>query len=161
MEGLKVKLVISDPKSGKAFSKNVEDSAIFIGKKIGEEISLDSIGLGGYTAKISGGSDKDGFPMRMDLSGAARRKIFIVSDKRSGTKIRISKRGNTAGKETSQLNLVVSKHGSTPFQELMPKEKVEVKQESVKEQMIKESHEAAAKMSAEEARKFIKGKAKA
>ena len=43
----------------------------------GEEVKLDSLGLEGYEAKISGGSDKQGFPMRTDIPGIARKKIFI------------------------------------------------------------------------------------
>jgi len=34
--------------------------------------------LSGYTLKLTGGTDKDGFPIRPDLPGPARRKILVA-----------------------------------------------------------------------------------
>ncbi|MFH1587294.1 MAG: S6e family ribosomal protein [Candidatus Diapherotrites archaeon] len=133
-------IVISDPKTGKAYSKKIDSSAAFANKRIGENVELGEIGLGGYEAKISGGSDKQGFPMKKDLKGAARQKIFVLKDKKSGTKIRISKRGNTVSEETSQLNLTVTKHGTKTLEELLPKEgEVKEEKKTAKELAIEQS----------------------
>ncbi len=123
-----MKIVISDPKTGKAYSKKIDSPATFANKRIGETVELGQIGLDGYEAKISGGSDKQGFPMKKDLKGSARHKIFILKNRKNGTKIRISKRGNTVSDETSQLNLMVTKHGAKKLEELLPKEG-EIKEE--------------------------------
>lgn len=123
-----MKIVISDPKTGKAYSKKIDSPAAFANKRIGENVELGHIGLEGYEAKISGGSDKQGFPMRKDLKGSARQKIFVLKDKKQGTKVRISRRGNTVSDETSQLNLIVTKHGTKKLEELLPKDG-EVKEE--------------------------------
>jgi len=132
-------IVISDPKSGKAFSHKAEDAALFLNHKVGEEVSLDSLGFEGYTAVITGGSDKEGFPIKPDLEGAARRRIFVTLDKKKGLRQRIAFRGNLITNETSQVNLAVKKHGSKPFEEFMPKVKVEEKALSAKEELIAKS----------------------
>ena len=73
-------IVVSDPKTRKAYSKKIDNPVIFIGKKIGEEVELGLAGLEGYTALITGGSDKQGFPMRRDLTGGNRKEIYVVVD---------------------------------------------------------------------------------
>src|SRR5207245_648479 len=66
------KAVIADPKSGKAYKKDITGhyANALIGKKIGEDLDGLYVGLPGYKLQITGGSDKDGFPMRSDLPGA-------------------------------------------------------------------------------------------
>ena len=65
------KLVVSDPKTGKAYNVDVTGakSNKIIGRPIGSEIEGDVAGLPGYKLVITGGSDKDGMPMRGDLPG--------------------------------------------------------------------------------------------
>ncbi|MEM2351662.1 MAG: S6e family ribosomal protein, partial [Thermoproteota archaeon] len=65
----KFKVVVSDPKTGKAKSVEVEGSRAipFIGKRIGDTIDGSVIGMPGVKLLITGGSDKDGFPMRPDV----------------------------------------------------------------------------------------------
>lgn len=131
-------LVISDPKTGKGHTKKVEEIGLFLNKKIGETIKLDSINLAGYEAKITGGSDKQGFPMKADLSGTMRKKVFITSDKKKGIRKRTSVRGNTVSTETSQLNLVVTKHGEKKLDTIV--EKVEkAKEKTEKEKVMEDS----------------------
>ncbi len=57
------KLTISDPKTGKAYQKQIKDdeTRIFIGKAISEKVIGDSFGLTGYEFEIRGGSDAAGF----------------------------------------------------------------------------------------------------
>ncbi len=63
------KLVVSDPKSRKSYQKEVSGEGI-LGKKIGDKFSGAAAGLEGYELQITGGSDKDGFPMRKDVEGS-------------------------------------------------------------------------------------------
>ena len=132
-----MKFVIANPKDGKAYSHASEDVGAFLNKKIGEDVVLDGIGLSGYVAKISGGSDKQGCPMRPDLEGTRRRKIFVTTDKKNGTKIRKAFRGRVVADDIEQLNLVVQKMGSRPLSDLAQKPAEEKK--SAKEEMIEES----------------------
>lgn len=140
-----MQLVIST-KNGKAYSTTVEGQE-FNGKKIGDEVSLDKAGLQGYSAKITGGSDKQGFPMRHDLPGNQRKKIFTGGGTGfrpiiKGQKKRVSVRGNTVSEETAQLNLALTKQGSVPIEEVLgKKEKKAEEKVSVREQMVKESLE--------------------
>ncbi len=133
-------LVISDPKIGKAYSKKIENIGIFLNKKIGNVVQLDSIGMPGYSAKITGGSDMCGFPMRFDLPGTVRKKIFIVKEKNKGLRRRVSVRGCVVGKDISQLNLVITKFGDKKLDGLIEKvgkkEKISAKESAMKEELL-------------------------
>src|SRR2546422_8679944 len=73
------KAVIADPKSGKAYKKDITGhyANALIGKKIGEDLDGLYVGLPGYKLQITGGSDKDGFPMRSDLPGPRRKRLLL------------------------------------------------------------------------------------
>ena len=47
----------------------LEDTKALNGLVIGEEFDGGIVGLDGYTLKITGGSDKNGFTMKKDVSG--------------------------------------------------------------------------------------------
>lgn len=118
-------LVISMPKTGKAYAKKL-DQPEFLYKKIGEEIDLGVIGLEGYKAKITGGSDKEGFPMKSTLPGTIRKKLLLSKGVgfRAGKKDekkRISIRGGTVDEKINQLNLVVTVVGSANLDEMLAK----------------------------------------
>ncbi|MFH1391789.1 MAG: eS6 family ribosomal protein [Candidatus Diapherotrites archaeon] len=134
-------LVVSDPKTKKAYLKKIDSPKPFIGKKIGEEIELGLLGLDGYKAKITGGSDKQGFPLRPDLEGSNRKKIFIVTNAKHGIRKKVSKRGNMISEEISQINLKIIKEGSKKLEELLGGEKADKKEEktSFAEKAVKES----------------------
>ncbi|MFH1663925.1 MAG: 30S ribosomal protein S6e [archaeon] len=158
-------IVISDPKTGKAFGKKIEVTALLLNKKIGEQVKLDSLGLEGYEAVIAGGSDKQGFPMRKDIPGIARKKIFIkggvgFNPERKGQRRKVSVRGNLVSEETEQINLKITKYGGKKLEELfgIETEKKEVKEESVKEKMVKESLEQVGNIEAAGDAKTVKGK---
>ena len=141
------KLVISDPKSGKSFQKEFEQTGILVGKKIGETLSGDAFGLSGYELQITGGSDKIGVPMRRDVEGAASRRLLLTKGVGYRAKFKIKKdgkvwydaepagarkkkrvRGNTIGPENVQVNLKVVKAGGTSLDKIFPaKEKKEEK----------------------------------
>jgi len=138
-----MKYVVST-KSGKAYSATSED-VLFVGKKIGDTVKLDEIGLTGFEATITGGSDKQGFPMNNSVSGGMRKKIFAnsgvgVTTKQKGERRRVSIRGNSISDEISQVNLKVTKEGSITIESVLAKG--EVKEEetlSAKERAVKKS----------------------
>ena len=121
-----MQVVISDPKTGKAYKvegKDTEAHALFIGKRIADVVDADIIGLGGYVLEITGGSDKEGMPMRKDVSGTARRQILITSPpgyrpKENGKRRRKSVRGNEISTEISQINVKIKEYGSKPLEGL-------------------------------------------
>ncbi len=122
-----MQVVISDPKTGKAYKvegKDTEASASFIGKRIGDVVDADILGLGGYFLEITGGSDEDGMPMRKDVSGTARKRILITSPpgyrpKEQGKRRRKSVRGNEISTEISQINVRIKEYGTKPIEELL------------------------------------------
>ena len=104
------KVVVSDPKTGKSEVKEVKDAEaqLLVGRKIGEIISGAPLGLQGKV-KITGGSDKAGFPMRADVLGGGKNYVLISGgvgfrSGTSGTKKRRLVRGNTVTEEIFQLN---------------------------------------------------------
>ncbi|MFB6147956.1 MAG: S6e family ribosomal protein, partial [Candidatus Nanohaloarchaea archaeon] len=62
---------------GETFQTEVDDASRLVGKSIGDEFEGGIIGLDGYTLEITGGSDRDGFPMRETVDGSARRKLLL------------------------------------------------------------------------------------
>jgi len=143
-----MKIVVSDQKTGKAYMASSEKE-LFVGKKIGETVKLDEAGLTGYEAKITGGSDKQGFPLNSSMVGSARKKIFTADAAgfhatRKGERKRISVRGGTISEETAQLNVVVTKTGSAPLSEVLGKKELSPEEAmSAKERLIKKSLEVA------------------
>ena len=142
-----MKFVVST-KSGKAYSA-VSEEDLFIGKKIGETVKLDTIGLTGFEAVITGGSDKEGFPMNKSVAGQARKKIFTAEGlgfkaKKKGEKKRFSVRGNTLSSQISQVNLKITKEGSVKIEQILGKEEKESEEGmSAKEKALKLAKENA------------------
>lgn len=120
------KAVINDVKTGKSYQVPVtgHHANSLIGKKIGDVVDGIFVGLPGYKLSITGGSDKDGFPMRRDLPGVKRRRILITKGigfqaNEQGLRLRKSIRGNTISPEVAQLNLKIIQFGSKPVDELI------------------------------------------
>lgn len=137
------KVVVSDPKSRKAYQKEVDQGQSgLIGKKIGEKVSGNNLGLSDYELELTGGSDKEGFPMRKDVEGTARKKVLLANApgfhaKIQGQRKRKSVRGNTISPDISQINAKVVKAGAKTLDELIgakPKEAKEEKAEGKKEE---------------------------
>lgn len=110
------KLVISDPKARKAYSVELKspDADKLIGKKIGEKVSGEIINLAGFEFQITGGSDKQGFPIRPEIEGTKRIRALLkggagMRAKQKGERKRKSVRGNQISEEISQINLKVVK----------------------------------------------------
>jgi small subunit ribosomal protein S6e len=120
------KAVINDVKTGKSYQVPVagHHANSLIGKKIGDVVDGIFVGLPGYKLSITGGSDKDGFPLRRDLPGVKRRRILITKgigfqSNEQGLRVRKSIRGNTISPEVSQLNMRITQFGSKPLEELI------------------------------------------
>ncbi|NYZ74521.1 30S ribosomal protein S6e [Candidatus Micrarchaeota archaeon] len=129
-----MRIVISES-SGKSYqielAKDKESS--LAGKKIGDELDGNLVGAAGYTLELTGGSDNSGFPMRVEVHGAAK-KLVLTSDgvgfkaKDKGARRRRYMRGNTYSSEIVQVNTKVKTPGAVPLEQLFPKaEKKETK----------------------------------
>ena len=106
------KIVISDPKTAKSEVLEVKDAnaQIFIGRRLGDVVDATTIG---YSSKIkmTGGSDRAGFPMRADISGGGKNYVLFSKgigfrDAEEGEKKRKLIRGSVITDEIYQLNAV-------------------------------------------------------
>jgi small subunit ribosomal protein S6e len=125
---LSFKLVISDPETGNAIQYELDDTKTnaLVGKKVGDIVEGDVLGLPGYKLKITGGSDKSGFPIRPDVHGSGKRRILVrgppgFRPKRKGIAKRKTVRGNELDLNISQVNMRIEEKGSTPIEELVMK----------------------------------------
>ncbi|MBI4154948.1 30S ribosomal protein S6e [Candidatus Woesearchaeota archaeon] len=158
-----IRFEIGDPKSKRTYGKTIENYFL-TGKKVGEVIDGQLIGLPNYQLRISGGSDTAGFPMRPDIEGIGRKRLVLSrgSTGFKGKKRKVqhkqnhyfltkrkSIRGNTISQFTKQINLQVVKAGEKSIPELLgiqikeePKAelpKPEVKKEAPKAEALKKS----------------------
>ena len=108
--------VIVSYQDGKTIQKEVKDKQAesLFGLKIGEEFNGETIGLSGHVLKITGGSDKDGFPMRKDLDGSRRVKLLLsksvgFNPVEHGERRKKRVRGNTINEDIAQINTKVIK----------------------------------------------------
>jgi len=140
------KLCVANPKTGKCYQKEVKDNEAtpFIGLNIGEKISGDAFGMGGYEFLVTGGSDYCGFPMRHGILGI-RKKIYSYGGVgfpklKKGEKTRKTVCGHKIHDKITQINLKILKEGSKKIEEIMPAggKKGEVKEEP-KEEKKKEA----------------------
>ena len=123
------KLVLSNPADGTAKTITLDPNIfrLFIGKKIGDEIDGSVLGYKGYRIRITGGTDKDGFPMRPDVSGARKVRILITAGigfrgyekppskkkkrrqrrRKKGLRRRRTVRGNVISEAIAQINAIL------------------------------------------------------
>ena len=121
------KLVISEGKESHQMEVPAAESKQFLGLKIGEEFDASNIGLNGYTLKITGGSDKNGFPMKKDVEGPRRIRSLLsggtgFKPKRDGQRRRKTVRGNTISDDIVQISAVVAEKGKKSIDELLKTE---------------------------------------
>lgn len=126
-------IVINEPKSRKSFQKDIEAPSL-IGLKIGDQFDGSFVGLSGFKLQLTGGSDKEGFPMRYDLPGSARRRILLSEapgfhPAKRGIRKRKNVAGNTVSEATKQVNCkVVEGEGDiATILGIQPKQKEEAK----------------------------------
>ena len=121
------KLVISEGKESHQMEVPAAESKQFLGLKIGEEFDASNIGLNGYTLKITGGSDKNGFPMKKDVEGPRRIRSLLsggtgFKPNRDGQRRRKTVRGNTVSDDIVQISAVVAQKGKKGIDELLKTE---------------------------------------
>ena len=116
------KIVVSEKEL--SYQLEVDDGKQLNGLKIGEEFDGQIVGLDGYTLKITGGSDKNGFAMKKDVDGPRRIKSLLTGwvvykPKGDGVKRRKTVRGNTIADDIVQINTVVTKAGSKSIADII------------------------------------------
>lgn len=122
------KVVVSD--KAETYQIEAEDAKQIVNLSIGDEFDGDIIGLPGYSLKITGGSDKNGFPMRKDVDGPRRVKSLLsggigykpIDD---GVKRRKTVRGNVISDDIVQVNTIVAKAGNKSIADILNPEKEE------------------------------------
>jgi len=97
------KLVIGS-KTGICVQKEIQEpeAKALIGKKIGDSVKGEELGLAGYEFIVTGGSDNCGFPMRKDVEGTSRKRILAVQGvglkkKAKGIRVRKTVCGSVVG----------------------------------------------------------------
>ncbi len=124
------KLVISEDKKSHQIEVDQAQTKQLVGKKIGDEIDASVVGLDGYKLKITGGSDKNGFPMKKDVDGPRRIRSLVSSGlgfnpQRDGQRRRKTVRGNTVSDDIVQINTIVTEKGKKSIDELLGAEEAE------------------------------------
>jgi small subunit ribosomal protein S6e len=143
------KVVVNDTKKGVSHQVQVSGhhANSLIGKKIGDEVDGIFISLPGYKLQITGGTDKNGFAMRSDFPGMARRRLLLSNSKgfnaqEKGIRKKKSIRGNTVNQDVVQINMKVTKYSSRPIEKLIEaKEKSKTDEKEKPEEKPKEKPE--------------------
>lgn len=126
------KVVVSDPKEGRAYQIDVKDAEAnaLIGKAIGDVVDGAIFGLTGYKVQITGGSDGSGFVMKPDLPGPRRQRILLAVGvgyvpKQPGQRRRKMMRGKEIAHDIVQVNAKVVEYGSKSIKALLGLETAE------------------------------------
>ena len=108
------RVIISDPDSGTSQTMELKENraAPLIGRKVDEVIDGSVAGLSGYKLRITGGSDRDGFPIRPNVHGGVRRKITLsggvgFNPEVEGERRRKTVRGKVITNEIVQINMKI------------------------------------------------------
>ena len=125
------KIVVSQ--KAETHQVEVDDTKALNGLVIGDEFDGSIVGLDGYTLKITGGSDKNGFTMKKDVDGPRRIKSLLTggvgyNPKADGVKRRKTVRGNTISDDIVQINTVVTKAGSKSISDILNPEEEEAEE---------------------------------
>lgn len=118
------KLVISEGEKSHQVEVDQAQTKQLVGLKIGDEIDASLVGLNGYKLKITGGSDKNGFPMKKDVDGPRRIRSLLsgglgFEPRRDGQRRRKTVRGNTVSDDIVQINTIVTEKGAKSIDELL------------------------------------------
>ncbi len=119
-----MKLVIADTKTGKSHKVELDAGKAkpLNGMKMGDVVDGALLGLAGYKMVITGGTNKEGFPMRKDVAGMERAHPLLAGGTgfrphEKGERRRKTVRGNTIGEDIAQLNLKITEYGQQPLPE--------------------------------------------
>lgn len=120
------KAVVNDKKTGKSYNVAVSGhhANSLIGIKVGEIVDGVFFGLPEYKIKITGGSDRDGTPMRKDLPGNKRLRLLLSDGKGfhevyHGERKRTAIRGNMISDAIVQINAVIEEYGPKSIEECL------------------------------------------
>jgi len=128
-----MKFNISYPVSGAQKSIEIDDEQklrAFYDKRISQEVNGEVLGdqYKGYLFKITGGNDKQGFPMKQGVLTNTRVRLLMGKDtscyrpRRSGERRRKSVRGCIVGSDIGVLSLVIVKKGDEELPGLTDKD---------------------------------------
>ena len=127
----KFKIIVSSPEGTSKVVELEETRAMpLIGRRIGEIIDGSIVDLAGKKVQVTGGSDKDGFPMRPSVHGGVRRRIILsggvgFNPQNEGVRKRKTIRGNVITDEIVQINLKIVEKTIKPKETKKTKEKKE------------------------------------
>ncbi|UCG36780.1 MAG: 30S ribosomal protein S6e, partial [Candidatus Bathyarchaeota archaeon] len=147
----KLKVILSDPQTGQCQTVEVEGprAAPLVGRKIGETIDGSAVGLGGHKLRITGGSDKDGFPMRPDIHGGVKAKVIITKgvgfrSTTKGERKRKTVRGKVVTEDIVQLNMKIvekpkkKERAKSPEKAIQTEDKSDIQEEGKEERQQKQ-----------------------
>jgi small subunit ribosomal protein S6e len=117
-----MKLNISYPANGTQKMIDVDEDRklrIFIDRRMGQEVPADTLGdeFKGYVLRITGGNDKQGFPMKQGIMHPTRVRLLLSAGhscyrpRRTGERKRKSVRGCIVGNDLAVLALSIVKIG--------------------------------------------------
>jgi len=117
-----MKFNIANPATGQQKLVDIDEERryrVFYDKRVSQEVPGDSIGdeFKGYLFRITGGNDKQGFPMKQGVLLPHRVRLLLADGhscyrpRRKGERKRKSVRGCIVGPDISVLSLVVVKQG--------------------------------------------------
>jgi small subunit ribosomal protein S6e len=136
----KFKLIVSDPEEGTSKVVELEEArtAPLIGRKIRDILDGSIVNMPGNKVQITGGSDKDGFPMRPSVHGGVRRRIILsggvgFNPSNEGMRKRKTVRGNVITDDIVQINLKIVEKVSSKDEKKKEKKKRASEKEETKE----------------------------
>lgn len=120
---------LQNPATGGQTKVEVDDQLKLkhvMGKSIGDEIEGDGIGFPGYVFKITGGSDRQGFPMKQGVHVSSRVKLLLERGTvgyrahwgRSGERKRRAVRGCIVANDIRVINMIVVRSGEAKIEAL-------------------------------------------
>ncbi|GAA5876194.1 hypothetical protein JCM3774_002321 [Rhodotorula dairenensis] len=131
-----MKLVLANPATGQQKTIEIDDerkTRIFYEKRMAQEVAADQLGdeFKGYVVRITGGNDKQGFPLKQGVLVPHRVRLLLAKGhscyrpRRTGERKRKSVRGCIVGPDVRALHLVVVKQGESDIpgltDEVLPK----------------------------------------
>ncbi|KAL4072363.1 40S ribosomal protein S6 [Scleroderma yunnanense] len=117
-----MKINIANPATGQQKMIDIDEERryrIFYDKKIAQEVEADSLGdeFKGYILRITGGNDKQGFPMKQGVLLPYRVRLLLSDGhscyrtRRDGERRRKSVRGCIVGPDIAVLSVIIVKQG--------------------------------------------------